>query len=83
MTDDLVKRLRDRRYDGQLAMRTSAADRIERLEEALDVLLDEAEDVYVCMADSTGINRHNLPTAFQFARKALMEGRGWTTSETQ
>ena len=35
MTDDLVKRLRDDRYDGQLAMRISAADRIEELEAVL------------------------------------------------
>jgi hypothetical protein len=35
MSDDLVKRLRDSRYDGQLMMRTSAADRIEQLEAAL------------------------------------------------
>lgn len=79
MTDDLVKRLRRDLASGLSASigdTEKAADRIERLEEALDVLLDEAEDVYVCMADSTGINRHNLPTAFEFARKALMEGRG-------
>lgn len=37
MTYDLVKRLRDRRFDGQLAMRASAADRIEQLEAALRV----------------------------------------------
>jgi septal ring factor EnvC (AmiA/AmiB activator) len=36
MTDDLVKRLRDRRYDGQLAIRTSAADRIEELQKKLE-----------------------------------------------
>jgi chaperonin cofactor prefoldin len=36
MTDDLVSRLRDRRYDGQLAMRTSAADRIEELQKKLE-----------------------------------------------
>lgn len=35
MTDNLVERLRDRRYDGQLAMRISAADRIEELEKKL------------------------------------------------
>lgn len=35
MTDDLVKRLRDPRYDGQLMMRREAADRIEELEHAL------------------------------------------------
>ena len=35
MTDDLVKHLRDSRFDGQLAMRSSAADRIEYLEREL------------------------------------------------
>jgi hypothetical protein len=71
MTDDLVKRLRDPRYDGQLMMRVSAADRIEELEQALNVLLCEAEDVYVCMADATGIDRHSYPPAFQIARNVL------------
>jgi hypothetical protein len=33
--DDLVERLRDPRYDGQLMMRRAAADRIEELKEAL------------------------------------------------
>lgn len=36
MTDDLVKRLRDNRYDGQFAMRTSAADLIEELQKQLE-----------------------------------------------
>jgi hypothetical protein len=40
MTDDLVKRLRDLRYDGQVLMRAAAADRIERLEEALRDVID-------------------------------------------
>jgi hypothetical protein len=40
MTDDLVKRLRDPRYDGQLMMRASAADRIEHLEYALRSIAD-------------------------------------------
>lgn len=35
MTDDLVERLRDSRYDGQLMMRSKAADRIEELERAV------------------------------------------------
>lgn len=35
MTDELVKRLRDSRFDGQLMMRMKAADRIEELEAAL------------------------------------------------
>ena len=34
-------------------------------------LLDEAEDVFVCMADATGIDRHNYPSAFKAARAAL------------
>ena len=46
MTNDLVKRLRDTRYDGQLAMRASAADRIEALNRAV---LDLAQ--YVSSAD--------------------------------
>lgn len=39
--------------------------------EALSSLLDEAEDVFVCMADATGIDRHNLPGPFVAARAAL------------
>lgn len=35
MTDGLVNRLRDSRYDGQLMMRVAAADRIEELERKL------------------------------------------------
>jgi len=37
MTNDLVKRLRDTRYDGQLMMRVTAADRIEELENTVDL----------------------------------------------
>ena len=48
MTDDLVTRLRDNRYDGQLAMRISAADRIERLEQALLDIFD-----HECMTSAT------------------------------
>lgn len=71
MTSDLVKRLRDSRYDGQLMMREKAAARIEELEAALEELLTEAEDVFVCMADATGIDRHHHPMAFLVARSAL------------
>ena len=39
--------------------------------DALQNLLDEAEDVFVCMADATGIDRHNYPSAFKAARAAL------------
>jgi hypothetical protein len=44
MTDDLVKRLRDPRYDGQLMMRASAADRIEQLKEALQFYAEALPD---------------------------------------
>ncbi|HLO79197.1 MAG TPA: hypothetical protein VK196_22290 [Magnetospirillum sp.] len=43
----------------------------ERLRVVLDELLTEAEDVFVCMADATGIDRHNLPEPFLNARAAL------------
>ena len=39
--------------------------------DALQNLLDEAEDVFVCMADATGNDRHNYPSAFKAARAAL------------
>lgn len=39
--------------------------------DALRNLLDEAEDVFVCMTDATGIDRHNYPSAFKAARAAL------------
>ena len=48
-----------------------AADEIERLREVLSDLLDEAEDVFVCMADATGIDRHNYPEPYLKARAAL------------
>jgi len=35
--------------------------------------LDEAEDVFVCMADATGIDRHNHPTPYIAARSVLSE----------
>lgn len=74
MTDDLVKRMRavERDYDlYDHDIIYEAADRIEQLEEALDMLLSESEDVFVCMADATGIDRHHYPAPFQAARKAL------------
>lgn len=37
----------------------------------MEELLTEAEDVFVCMADATGIDRHNYPPAFMRARAAL------------
>ncbi len=43
----------------------------DRLREVLSIVLDEAEDVFVCMADATGIDRHNLPKPFVEARAAL------------
>ena len=44
--------------------------------EALENLLTEAEDVFVCMADATGIDRHNLPAPFIKARAAITRARG-------
>ena len=48
-----------------------AAAAIESLVAVLDALLNEAEDVFVCMADATGIDRHNFPAPFIAARTAL------------
>lgn len=48
-----------------------AAAAIESLVAVLDALLTEAEDVFVCMADATGIDRHNFPAPFIAARTAL------------
>jgi predicted site-specific integrase-resolvase len=45
MADDLVKRLRDPRYDGQLMMRVSAADRIEELERQITELASVIEEL--------------------------------------
>lgn len=45
------------------------------LYEALEALLEEAEDVFVCMADATGIDRHNLPAPFIQARAALSKAK--------
>ena len=58
---------------GHDAGRSEAADEIERLREALEELLCEAEDIFVCMADATGIDRHNFPLPFYKARAALGE----------
>jgi hypothetical protein len=81
MTDNLVKRLRARQefefIDGHKRVQwqdedaLEAADRIFKLEQVLNLLLCEAEDVYVCMADATGIDRHGYPPAFQIARNVL------------
>ena len=47
------------------------AAEIEEATSLLSGLLDEAEDVFVCMADATGIDRHNFPAAFVKARAFL------------
>jgi hypothetical protein len=47
--------------------------RIAELKLALNELLIEAEDIFICMADATGIDRHNHPSAFAKARGALGE----------
>ena len=65
---DIVDRLRN---CGNLGLAIEAAQEIERLREALSDLLDEAEDVFVCMADATGIDRHNYPEPYLKARAAL------------
>ena len=67
--DDLAKAFKA----GYDAGRNEAADEIERLREALEELLCEAEDIFVCMADATGIDRHNFPLPFYKARAALGE----------
>lgn len=54
-------------------MFTEAAAAIESLVAVLDGLLTEAEDVFVCMADATGIDRHNFPAPFIAARTALSQ----------
>ena len=73
---DIVERLRETAHQIQspptMELR-QAADEIERLREALSDLLDEAEDVFVCMADATGIDRHNYPEPYLKARSALKE----------
>lgn len=43
---------------------------------ALKDLLDEAEDVFVCMADATGIDRHNYPRPFTVAREVIAKAEG-------
>ena len=44
--------------------------------EALAALMDEAEDIFVCMADATGIDRHALPPQFAAARAAIAKAEG-------
>lgn len=73
---DIVQRLREGEADPRKAqdLEWEAADEIERLCEALEELLCEAEDIFVCMADATGIDRHNFPLPFYKAR-AVLEGK--------
>ena len=82
MSDDLVKRLRNRserwmryNYEDNAKIDSDAADRIEELEEALDALLREAEDLYDIVAEDHGLDRNRIPTAVISARKALKEGK--------
>ena len=70
---DIVERLREGKFSGGKLVMQEAADEIERLREVLSDLLDEAEDVFVCMADATGIDRHNYPEPYLKARAALKE----------
>ena len=44
--------------------------------EALSELLAEAEDIFVCMADATGIDRHRHPAPFKKARAAIAKATG-------
>lgn len=76
MTDIHAKRLRRLANNGYCAdILRNAAERIEMLEKALDMLLVESEDIFVCMADATGIDRHQYPETFMIARKALTGGK--------
>lgn len=43
---------------------------------ALEGLLTEAEDIFVCMADATGIDRHAVPKPFEAARAAIVKASG-------
>jgi chromosome segregation ATPase len=54
----------------------AAIAEVAKLREALDALLTEAEDVFVCMADATGVDRHNLPEPFRRACAVLEETGG-------
>lgn len=44
--------------------------------EALSELLAEAEDIFVCMADATGIDRHRHPESFKKATAAIAKATG-------
>lgn len=44
MTDDIVLQLRDTRYPGQMEMRLEAADQIERLRTALEIISKYSKD---------------------------------------
>lgn len=48
-------------------------ERVAKLRAVMDALLTEAEDVFVCMVDATGIGRHILPEPFRVARAVLSE----------
>ena len=41
------------------------------LKSVLSALLEEAEDIFVCMADLAGIDRHNFPDIFKRAAATL------------
>jgi hypothetical protein len=70
MIEDIVGRLQTEAFfDDDLC--AEAAKEIERLRAALDGLLCEAEDVFNCMADATGIDRFNYPKPYLDARAAL------------
>lgn len=71
MTDDLVKRLRDR--DASPQDTEAAADRIEELEKAFRIFIKEIEDVFACISDATSASGCNYPPAFQTARNVFNE----------
>lgn len=48
-----------------------AADRIEELETAFKIFIEEIEDVFACISDATSASGRNYPPAFQTARKKL------------
>jgi hypothetical protein len=62
MTNNLVTRLRDHRYDGQLMMRAKAADRIEQLEAAL-----REKDNIAYIIDSHGITHEAFTIVYRTA----------------
>ena len=80
MSDDLVERLRDTRYDGQLMMRASAADRIELLEKEVEDWKQRCLTVFVecIMLGSTAAEKSNVREIFEaeefFMGRELEEG---------